>query len=97
MNTPYFPKLAALLPKVKEAEAAFDAADFQSNEHFWAEAKKVNDVLREAVEAFVQDTADRNSRDTLESIYLRRPEGWPFIGGLSYKRLLTACETGRAP
>lgn len=98
----YLPKMHALLPKVKEAEDAFDTfltnmPDTATNAEVYAEADKLNDVLREAVEAFIADTAAVNSRSTIESIYLRIPEGCFTIGGLSYEALRLACEMGRAP
>lgn len=98
----YLPKLQAVLPKVKDAEDAFDAflANMPAtvtNADVYAEADKLNAVLREAIEAFYQDTAAVNSRSAIEQIYLRIPEGCFTHGGLGYKSLKLACEMGRAP
>jgi hypothetical protein len=100
--TNHLPKLEAILPKVKEAEAAFNTflanmPTSTTNAEVYAEADKFNVVLREAVEAFIEDTAEVNSRSTVESVYLRIPAGCFTIGGLSYESLRWACEMGRAP
>jgi len=98
----YLQNLQAMLPQVKEAEDAFTAwlANMPvtvTNADVYAEADKFNEVLRQAVEAFYQDTSEVNSRSTIEQIYLRIPEGCFTIGGLSYAALQRTCETGRAP
>ena len=98
----YFAKLQAVLPAVKAAEETFDAylnakGEGMTNETVRAEAEKLNVVLRQAVEALIQDTDQVNSRHTLESIYLC-PTVWGFtIGGLTHARLVEACETGKSP
>ena len=96
----FFPHLQAVLPALKAAEAAFDAflaTQPLTNETVWAEAEKLNVVIRQAVAAFATDTKETNSRSTLESIYLRKIEGLFPLGGLTHKQLTEACQTGRAP
>jgi hypothetical protein len=98
----FFAKTQEILPRLKAAEDAFHA--YLANMPYdgtdttaFAEAEKVNVVLREIGEAFIQDTVGVNSRDTLESIYLRKTPDLFTLGGLTYARWVEACETGRAP
>lgn len=95
----HFPKLQAVLPQVKIAQDLFDFSyrNIHTAEGLADAVKPLNLALREAIEAFYQDTAEVNSRSTLEQVYLPVPEGSFTHGKLSYECLVRACETGRAP
>jgi hypothetical protein len=95
----HFPKLQAVLPQVKIAQDLFDFSyrNIPTAAGLAEAVKPLNLALREAIEAFYQDTAKVNSRSTLESVYLPIPLGSFTHGNLSYDCLVKACETGRAP
>ena len=95
----HFPKLQAVLPQVKIAQDLFDFScrNIPTADGLAEAVKPLNIALREAVEAFYQDTADVNSRSTLEYVYLPIPKGSFTLGNLGYDCLVRACETGRAP